>query len=164
MADSEVELPSEEKLRAEWERAKNVNSGVLEAAEDDSDDLRIALIEEIEQNAPFNDEEFSEVLDREFSVFKNGEKYDFVKDMKDAFADGLEKPASEKILETIPDHAFWDIKTPQIADPQRFMNPYNSFRKYHTSSFFDAREYEEYMDRRTRKNNLRDSISTYRRY
>jgi hypothetical protein len=44
------------------------------------------------------------------------------------------------------------------------MNPYNSFRKYHTSSFFDAREYEEYMDRRNKKNNLRDNVSTYRRY
>jgi hypothetical protein len=44
------------------------------------------------------------------------------------------------------------------------MNPYNSFRQYHTSSFFDAREYEEYMDRRNKKQNLRDNISTYRRY
>ena len=141
-----------------------MNFGVLEASEDDINELRVALMEEMEQNSPFKEEEFTDVLDQEFSVFKNGDKYDFVKDMRDAFAQGLEKPASEKILDTIPEHAFWDIKTPQKADPQRFMNPYNSFRKYHVSSFFDSREYEEYMDRRTRKQNLRDNISTYRRY
>ena len=155
---------SDEKLREEWERAKNANSGVLEASEDDFNELRIALMDEMEQNSPFKEDEFNDVLDKEFSVFKDGEKYDFVKDMRDAFASSLEKPAAEKILDTIPDHAFWDIKTPQRADPQRFMNPYNSFRKYHISSFFDSREYEEYMDRRTRKPNLRDSISTHRRY
>lgn len=124
----------------------------------------MALMDDMDKNSQFNEEEFSDVLDKEFSVFKNGDKYDFVKDMKDAFSQSLEQPASEKILDTIPDHAFWDIKTPQVADPQRFMNPYNSFRKYHVSSFFDSREYEEYMDRRTKKEFLRDSISTYRRY
>ncbi len=121
-------------------------------------------MEDMEKNSQFNEDEFSDVLDQEFSVFKNGEKYDFVKDIKDAFSQSLEQPASEKILDTIPDHAFWDIKTPQVADPQRFMNPYNSFRKYHVSSFFDSREYEEYMDRRSKKEFLRDSVSTYRRY
>jgi len=47
VADSEVELPNEEKLRAEWERAKNSNSGVLEASEDDINELRIALMDEM---------------------------------------------------------------------------------------------------------------------
>lgn len=162
--DAEVALPADDKLRAEYERVKALNAGVLEASDDDHNELRIALLEEMEQNSPFDSDEFANVLDQEFSVFKNGDKYDFVKDMRDAFATSMEKPTNQKILETIPDHAFWDIKTPKNADPQRFMNPYNSFRKYPTSSFFDAREYEEYMDRRTRKNNLRDSISTYRRY
>jgi hypothetical protein len=164
VADQEVSLQSEEKLREEWARVKSANSGVLEASEEDINELRIALMEEMEQNSPFKEDDFNEVLDKEFSVFKNGEHYDFVKDIRDAFARSLEQPANEKILDTIPDHAFWDIKTPQKADPQRFMNPYNSFRKHHISSFFDSREQEEYMDRRTRKDNLRDSISTYRRY
>jgi hypothetical protein len=44
------------------------------------------------------------------------------------------------------------------------MNPYNPFRQYHVSSFFDAREYEEYMDRRLIKNNRNDGVSTRRRY
>ena len=89
MADSEVQIPNEEKLRAEWERAKSSNSGVLEASEDDFNELRIALMDEMEKNAPFTEDEFTDVLDKEFSVFKNGEKYDYVKDMKDAFSDSL---------------------------------------------------------------------------
>ena len=163
VADSEIHV-DEEKARAEYERLKNVNSGTLEVSEDDLDELRIALISELEQNSPLTIDEFNSVLDKEFSVFKEGEKYDFVKDMRDAFASGLERPAIDRIMDTIPDHAFWDIKLPQQEDPQRFMNPYNSFRQYHISTFFDAREYEEYMDRRNKKNNLRDSISTRRRY
>ena len=94
----------------------------------------------MEEQSPFSADEFNDILDKEFSVFKNGEKYDFVRDLKEAFGTGLERSAAEKILDTIPEHAFWDIKTPTRQDPQRFMNPYNSFRKYHTSSFFDSRE------------------------
>ena len=112
-----IDTSDDTKLRAEWERLKLANSGVLEVSEEDMTELRGALLDEMEQNSPFTEEEFSAVLDKEFSVFKNGEKYDFVRDMKDAFASGLEKPAAERILDTIPEHAFWDIKTPQVQDP-----------------------------------------------
>lgn len=86
--------------------------------------------------------------------------------MKDAFAGGLKKSAVQKIFDTIPEHVFWDIKIPHNTggSEQRYMNPYNSFRKYPVESFFDAQATEEYMDRRTKKNNLVDGISTYRRY
>lgn len=141
----------EEKVRAEYEKLKALNSGVLEASEEDIDEIRLALLDEMEQTSAFSADEFNDLLDKEFSVFKNGEKYDFVRDLKDAFSNGLERSAADKILDTIPEHAFWDIKTPIRSDPQRFMNPYNSFRKYHVSSFFDSREYEEYMDRRKLK-------------
>jgi hypothetical protein len=125
----------------------------------------MALISDMEKNSTFSVDEFNQVLDKEFSVFKEGEKYDYVRDMRDAYKSGLEKSAVEKIFDTIPEHAFWDIKAPvESQEQQRFMNPYNSFRQYHLSSFFDAREYEEYMDRREKKQNLRDAISTYRRY
>ena len=166
MVDSELSkgVFDEETLRAEYDRLKNANATPIEGGEEAADEVRIALLEEMEQQSPFKVEEFEQVLDKEFSVFKNGEKYDFVRDLKDAFSTGLERTAAEKILDTIPEHAFWDIKTPARPDPQRFMNPYNSFRKYHVSSFFDSREYEEYMDRRIIKNNLRDGVSTYRRY
>jgi predicted metalloprotease with PDZ domain len=76
------------------------------------DQLRIALLNEMEANSPMTVDQFNEVLDKEFSVFKGGKKYDFVSDLRDAYAPGLEKSANEKILETIPDYVFWDIKTP----------------------------------------------------
>jgi hypothetical protein len=75
------------------------------------------LIAEMEENSPFTVDQFSDVLDKEFSVFKNGAKYDFVTDLRDAFATGLERSSAEKIFDTIPDHVFWDIKLPQIEDP-----------------------------------------------
>lgn len=162
--EKEIHLGSEEKLRAEYERLKAANEGALEVSEEEVDQMRDALIAELESNSPFTADEFQDVLDREFSVFKNGEKYDFVKDLKEAFGPAQARPAADRIMDTIPDHAFWDIKTPVTADPQKFMNPYNPFRQYHVSSFHDAREYEEYMDRRNKKENLNDGVSTRRRY
>lgn len=118
----------------------------------------------MEQNSPFNIDEFEEILDKELSVFKNGAKYDFVTDLKDAFSKSLSKPAAVSILETIPDHAFWDIKVPQVPTEQRYMNPYNPFRKYPYSSFFEHRDYEEYLIRKERKPNTADGVSLHRRY
>jgi hypothetical protein len=158
------ELFDDERLKAEYERLKAVNSGVLEISEEESDELRMAILNEMEESSPFRVEDFAETLDKELGVFKKGEKYDFVRDLKDAYASSLERTTNEKILDTIPVHAFWDIKVPIGQEQQSIMNPYNPFRKYHTTSFFDAREYEEYMDRRTLKKNLRDGVSTYRRY
>jgi len=56
----------------------------------------------MEQQSPFKQEEFEAVLDKEFSVFKNGEKYDFVSDLKDAFSSSLERPAAERISTLSP--------------------------------------------------------------
>lgn len=157
-------LNNEEKLRSLYEKLKASSETGLEVSEDDENELRIALIDEMEQLSPFSADEFNEILDREFSVFKNGEKYDFVKDVRNAYAEGLKKTTVEKIFDTLPDHVFWDIKVPRLTEEDRFQNSYNPFRKVYTSSFFDAREYEEYMDRRIRKHNLHDGMSNYRRY
>jgi hypothetical protein len=35
--------------------------------------LRIALLEDMEKNSPFSEEEFFTVLDKELSIFKEGE-------------------------------------------------------------------------------------------
>lgn len=166
LVDKELpkELFNDDKLKAEYEKLKAINSGVLEISEEESDELRMAILSEMEESSPFNADEFADLLDQELGVFKNGEKYDFVRDLKDAYSQSLQRTTNEKILDTIPEHVFWDIKTPINQDAQKFMNPYNSFRKYPTASFFDAREYEEYMDRRTLKHNLKDGVSTYRRY
>lgn len=134
----------EEKLYNEF---KKIRAGV--PIEDT--DIVIKAAESMEEMSPFTEDKFIEVLDREFNVFKGNEKYDYVKDLTDAYKDSLSKSNAEKIFDTIPVHVFWDIKTPQVPDQQRFMNPYNSFRKYHVQSFFDHREYEEFHDRRIKK-------------
>jgi len=67
-------------------------------------------------------------------------------------------------METIPDHVFWDIKKPLIKEDTKLTNPYNPFRKYPFSSFFELRDYEEYMDRRKKKDNLADGVSLHKRY
>lgn len=84
--------------------------------------------------------------------------------MKNAYKNSLQKSAAQRIFETIPDHVFWDIKKPFIEEQQKILNPYNPFRKYPFDSFFDLRNYEEYMDRRNYKQNINDSVSLSRRY
>lgn len=76
----------------------------------------------------------------------------------------MAKPKALQILETIPEHVFWDIKTPQFKFDEIKTNPYNPFRKYPFESFFDFMDYQEYMDRRNIKKNLADGLSLYRRY
>lgn len=69
----------EERVRAEFERAQS--QAVIE---EDGDELRVLLIEEAGANdLPLD--QWNEYLDRELSVFKNGEKYDYVKDLQDAY-------------------------------------------------------------------------------
>ena len=163
-SDLNMEVLSEERLRAEYEKLKSSIECPLEGDEENFEEVRLAMLSEMEESSPFSLDEFNSVLDKEFSVFRDGEKYDYIKDLKDAYKTGLAKSSAEKIFDTLPDHVFWDIKLPQVRDEQRFMNPYNSFRKYHVQSFFDAREYEHYMARRTKKQNIDDAVSTYRRY
>ncbi len=164
--DSELDniLNSEEKLRAQYERLKQGISETIDIEESEAEELRVLLALELEKEQVLSFDEIHEALDRELSVFKEGQKYDFVKDLQDAYSDGLAKSEALKIFETIPDHAFWDIKTPRGFKFRRNSNPYNPARADPFQSFFDHREYEEYMDRRILKNNLQDGLSTYRRY
>jgi hypothetical protein len=163
LTDSELgpSLPDEAQLKEEYEKVKA--GGEVEVSQDAETELRLAVLQEMDKSS-FSQDEFNEILDKEFSVFKIGEKYDYVKDLRSAFEKDLQKTNAQKIFETIPEHVFWDIKTPLIRDQQRFMNPYNTFRKYPTSNFFDHRETEAFMDRRVKKDNLNDGVSLYRRY
>jgi hypothetical protein len=111
--DKEVEsvLQNEEKLRAEFERLTS-NDEVWEVAEEDEDAMRASLLDEFARNSDFNIEEFEDILARELSVFKTGEKYDYVTDMKRAYSESLAQTSASKIFDTLPDHVFWDIKKP----------------------------------------------------
>lgn len=115
LKDSELSdtATNEERLKAEFDRLK---SGSEVISEDDQNELRAKILETINEEYPYKLDDFEDIMDKEFSVFKKGEKYDFVKDLKHAYKDYAAKTKAERILETIPDYAFWDIKTPRLKD------------------------------------------------
>merc|ERR1740117_1771062 len=61
--------------------------------------------------------------------------------MSDAFSHGSKTSTFMKMLRTVPEHAFWDIKKPLMPEVDYHMNPYNPARQVPFSSFFDARKY-----------------------
>jgi hypothetical protein len=111
--ESEIGLPNEETLREEFLRLKNATEGLVEVEDSNIDELRVAILQEAERVSPQIIENFNDYLDKQLSVFKEGENYEYVKDLKDAFKNGLAESEASKIFNTIPAHAFWDIKTPR---------------------------------------------------
>ncbi len=109
-------------------------------------------------------EQWNDYIDKELSIFKAGEKYDYVKDLRQAYADGLSKSTADKILETIPAHVFFDIKKPKTKDHTYYMNPYNPARKYPGEDFFDIRTNEAWMQDRSSNRKLHANISKYKNY
>lgn len=75
-------IKDDEKLRDEFNRLKEGNA-VFE--EEDEQEIRIKVLERMETESPFSLDEFNEMLDKELSIFKEGEKYDYVKDIKHAY-------------------------------------------------------------------------------
>lgn len=148
----------EERLRSEFER---VNSQAI--IEEEGDDLRVLLIEEATAN-DLDMDKWNDYLDKELSVFKSGEKYDYVKDLQDAYKEGLRKPLALKILDTIPDHVFWDIKKPINKETEMKLNRYNPARKIANDDFFDFRSQDEWMKERSEKRLLKPSVSKFRNY
>jgi hypothetical protein len=96
----------------------------------------------VTEGAPFSVEDFQKVLVKELGVFKEGEEYDYSKDMKHAYQNSLKTSTEQKIFNTIPDHVFWDIKTPQQAKSLIRLNRYNTFRGREFNNFFEMRASE----------------------
>ena len=65
-----------------------------DVSEEDEDAIRASLLDEFVKNSPFSEEEFDDVLEQELSVFKSGEKYDYVTDMKRAYSESLAKSSA----------------------------------------------------------------------
>ncbi len=76
-------------MRAEYAKLRDLNDTSIEVDESNLEELRIAVLQELERSAPKTLDEFNDIMDKEFSIFKEGEKYDFVKDLKNAYEDGL---------------------------------------------------------------------------
>ena len=93
-----------------------------------------------------------------------GEEYSAAKDMQEAYYKSLSTSLIDQIYQTIPEHAFWDIKAPLTKFTPAKINKYNSARPPTSYTFFDYRNNEEWMDRFKKKRNLRDSISLFRTY
>ena len=98
----------QDKLRANFERAKNQEP--MEGG--DEAEVRAAVFDAATE-AGYNTEEWDAILAREFDTFKEGEKYDYSKDLRHTFDASLGESLENKIFKKIPSHAFWDIKVPQ---------------------------------------------------
>ena len=151
----------EASLRALFEKRKDLEEQV-DTEDDDQESLRTAFMQSMSEE---QFEEFNAVLDRELSKFEKGEKYEYVKDLRRSYAAGLASSEAEKILRTIPAHAFWDIKKPvNSVDQKMFQNTYNPNRAYQTIDFFDARSHEQWKREKDAQRNINPTISNYRRY
>mgnify|MGYP006875440797 CR=1 FL=1 len=154
----------EEKLRVQYEALKAKNEA-WDMDEEEEESFRMAMLQELEENKTiFKADDFEKILTKELGVFSEGEKYSYVKDLKDAYRNSLKTTSEEKILSTIPDHVFWDIKKPLQKKAIMPKNRYNTFRGREYDNFFEMRDSEEYLDRMKKKDNRNDSISIYRRY
>jgi len=156
-------LDNEDKLRAEFNY--NKEHGEAWELEEDEDQARIQILNELGNNTQGIDvEEWKDIIAKELGVFGQGERYSFNKDLKSAYHRSLRSSTESKIFESIPDHYFWDIKTPQQANPVIRKNRYNPFRGREYENFFEMRASEQYMDQNSKKENLNPSVSMYRRY
>ena len=109
--EEDLHLGGDEKTREKYEEIKRL---AAEAAPPEfEEDEEMEMKERVMGDQFFRDiffrREYSEMeqlarLD-DLSVFKNGEEYDFVKDVRDAYWRSLEKSNVEKVFETLPDHA-----------------------------------------------------------
>lgn len=149
----------EERLRKQYNQVKDVEQCDIDATED-QDELRISLLSELEDLESWND-----ILDKELGKFAKNETYDYVTDLKRAYAVGLSTTEAQMMFKTIPDHVFWDIKTP--VRPHEQDNPRNVFnpaRAAPNTDFFETRVNEQFLKNRREQRNINPSVSTYRNY
>ena len=129
-------LNNEEVLRAQYEKF-NSAAEVWDVDEQDEDAFRLAMLQELEEGkSGFKIDDFAAILDKELAVFQKDEKYDYVKDLKDAYRISLSQTTEQRIFSTLPDHVFWDIKKPQQAGYLLKKNRYNPFRGKEFENFF----------------------------
>lgn len=154
----------EETLRRLYENAKNKTNQAFEGEADD-EEFRIQLMQDLESDNVSLDK-WNEILAEELGVFKKDEEYDFVTDLRRNFSDSLSESRQSKIIKTIPDHYFWDIKRPlhKHLDREIRVNDINSSREHYVRDFFDQRANEEWRRNRKTKRDFHQDISMFRRY
>ena len=159
-----LKLDDEAHLKATYDRLCAA-SEVRDLDPEDEDAWRLAVLEDLSaEKTPFKIAEFHAVLDKELAVFKDGEKYNYTKDLKEAYKNTLSTSLEERIFRTIPDHVFWDIKKPLQDGGHKRENRYNNFRGREYNDFFEMRDAEDYLDPLLQKRNLNNSVSKHRLY
>lgn len=84
--------------------------------------------------------------------------------MRDAYKESLSMSLADQIFEKIPDHAFWDIKTPLKKEPDFKVNKYNPARPMNAYTFFESRKAWDYIQEKHKYSNLTTSIAKHTRY
>jgi len=158
--DLALELGNDELLKQEFEKVKDVEQCDIE--NDDQDELRLALFNELESSEL---DAWHDIFDRELNRFAKDEEYDYITDMRRTYAQGLATPEAMAMFRTIPDYVFWDIKKPlKNNDLDVPRNPYNPARAAPTVNFFDARTHEQWLEDRRNNMKMKESVSKYRMY
>lgn len=159
---SEKELAgelNEDKLRATFAKLRDVEAMDAE----DEADVRIAMYDAMESSG-VDMEEWDKILAREFDTFKEGEKYEYVTDLRRTFDQGVSTSTADKIFKKLPHHVFWDIKKPLANGNKDYhLNPYNPARKYPFETFFDMRCHEDWLKSKEEMKNINANISKYTR-
>ena len=96
--------------------------------------------------------------------FEEGEKYSTVKDMKDAYQRSLSRSMVDEIYDQIPEHAFFDIKTPLRKPRIGRLNQYNPVKPKTNVTFFEHRNSSAYFLDREKKTNTKDALSDHINY
>lgn len=162
LSDHEVQMGlREDTLREQFDLIKNLE--VCEIESENMDELRVMYLDELAKNYIPTDQ-WNDVLAAELDVFKEDEKYDYAKDLRDAHQHGLKTNLADKIFDTLPDFVFWDIKTPRASLEQEVeSNKYNPARNEGNNDFFTMRIHEDWLLRRKRLTNEREDISMHYR-
>ena len=137
----------------------------LSDTEDGSDDARVVNAREKELQGYIDSDALRDRMENEFMAFLKGEKYDYVKDIRVAYSEDLATPLSAKIISTLPDHVFYDIKAPKESERETFHdNPWNPARRNPNINFFEMRKYDQYLQERSEMKKLNAGISHHRNY
>ena len=173
--DGDVEEEGEEKEEKESGDGEEGD----EAEEEDEDEEEEDEEEEDADSADRSKEKFlralvyDEAIDREvyryamekdFSIFKKGQTYSYVEDLKEAYSETLSKSKADQIFDSLPVHVFMDIKKPLKETPKQVVAKHNPFRAYEFATFFEHREWLEYLHEREKQTNTFSAKSAYRQY
>lgn len=100
----------------------------------------------------------------QFEVFQPGEKYDFVKDLHRLHKEDMGRTLEEKIVDTIPQFVFEDIKKPRNEQVALRKNSYNPLKSPEFLDFFEARNWYQYKKEMESTPNVGAGQSRYRKY